>query len=108
MIEMFGGLNFVSATYYDFVLKLEYVFVRCLTSTKLAVLGSSLVQRVYNDICVNIYVRQSLVNVMRVDDELEDEIMDDLVAYLVHMYCHMRGEYFCRNIMATNFTSLGK
>jgi len=48
------------------------------------------------------------VNVMRGDDELEDEIMDDLVAYLVRTYCGMRGKEFCRNIMAINFTNLGK
>ena len=55
--EMFGGLNFVSIMYYDFILKLEYVFVKCLTSEKLAVLGNSLIQRISHNLCESIEVR---------------------------------------------------
>ena len=108
-LKMFGGLKFVSAAYFDFVLRLEYVFVRYLTSTKLAVLGSSLVQRVFADLATSIDLEESLYNMMSgSDDVVEDKIMDEPVGYLVRTYCRMRGKDFCRNMMATNFKNLGK
>jgi len=104
--EIFGGLKFISAVYFDFILKLEYVFVRCLTSTKLAVLGNSLVQRLYRDLCGNIDHRRCVLNIMS-DVIVKDDALDDLVLYLVRTYCQMRGKDFCRNLMATNFNNLG-
>ena len=56
--EMFGGLNFVSATYDDFIFKLEYVFVKCLIPEKLAVLGNTLIQRISHILCERFEVRQ--------------------------------------------------
>ena len=72
---MFGGLNFVLADYYDFVLRLEYVFVRCLASTKLAVLENSLVLRVLNELCGNMDMKVLLIDMMGGDDDVEDDFM---------------------------------
>ena len=104
--EMFGGLNCVSAGYYDFILKLEYVFVKCLTSEKLAVLGNSIIQRISHILCGSVEVRQCVQQVM--DSTIDNDVMDDLVSYLIQTYCRMRGKDFCRQIMATNFKNLGK
>ena len=49
-LEMFGGLKFVSKHYFHFVLRLEYVFFRCLTSVNLAILGKLVIQRVYDSL----------------------------------------------------------
>ena len=40
--------------------------------------------------------------------EMNDDIMDDLVQYLIGTYCRMRGKDFCSQIMATDFKNLGK
>jgi len=45
--EMFRALHFVSDLYVKFILRLEYIFARCLTPMKLVVLGNSLLQQVY-------------------------------------------------------------
>ena len=39
---------------------------------------------------------------------IDNDIMDDLVTYLMQTYCRMRGKDFCHNILATNFKNLGK
>lgn len=91
---MFVGLRFNTAAYFNFFLKLEYVLLRCLTSTKLAGLGNILVQRVFTDVYGNINVRILFNDINGGDDNVDDEIMDGLIVYLVRTYCCMRGEYF--------------
>lgn len=118
--EMFGGLNFVFALYYDFILKLEYVFVKCLISEKLAVLGNNLIQRISTNLCESIEVRQCVQHVISGDndsaetisiddsDTIDNDIIDNLVVYLIQTYCRMGGKDFCCQIMATYFKNLGK
>ena len=105
--EMFGGLNFVSASYFEFVLRMEYVFMKCLTSAKLAVLGNGLIQQVYQYLCECADVRLQLQMIILADNTDEDT-MNELVLYLVQTYCRMRGKDFCRQIMSTDFKNLGK
>ena len=106
--EMFGGLSFVSASYYEFILRIEYVFVKCLTSTKLAVLGNTLVQRVYQNLCESTSLRMCIEGILDSDDGIDKEVMDMLVLFLVQTYCRMRGKDYCRQIMTTEFKDLGK
>ena len=106
--EMFGGLSFVSRMYYEFILRIEYVFVKSMTSAKLAVLGNTLVQRVYQSLCESIPLRKYIERILDSDDAVDEEVMDMLVLYLVQTYCRMRGKDFCRQVMATNFRNLGK
>ena len=58
--DMFGGLSFVSKLYYEFILRIEYIFVKSLTSVKLAVLGNTLVQRVFQSLCESIPLRMCI------------------------------------------------
>ena len=105
---MFGGLIFVSASYYEFILRIECVFVKCLTSTKLAVLGNTLVQRVYQNLCESTSLRMRIEGILDSDDGIDEEVMDMLVLYLVQTYCRMRDKDYCRQIMTTEFKNLGK
>lgn len=109
--EIFDGFSFVSASYFEFILKLKYVFVKCLTSVKLAVSGNSLIQRMYHSLCESIDVRRciqlvfsgindSTVAILLDDpDAVNKIIMDDIITYLIQTYYHMRGKDFSRHIM---------
>ena len=106
--EMFGGLSFVSACYYEFILWIEHFFVKYLTSIKLVVLGNTLVQRVYQNLCKSTSLRMCIEGILYSDDAIDEEVMDMLVLYLVQTYCRMRGKDYCRQIMTTEFKNLGK
>ena len=45
--EMFGGLQVCTSAYFHFILRLEYVFVKLLSPSNLAVLGKELIQQIY-------------------------------------------------------------
>ena len=81
--------------------------MKCLTPTKLVILGHLLIQCVYNNLSSSIGLQKCIEKVIG-DNNSFEETRDDLVAYLVWTYCHMRGKDFCRHIMATNFLNLGK
>ena len=74
--EMFGGLNYVSERYFHFVLRLEYVFVVCLTPTKLAVLGSRLMMEIYNKLSECEALRNDLE--CFVGDKIDEDVMTQL------------------------------
>ena len=50
----FGGLHFVSYSFYEVVLQIEYVFVVNLLPNNLAVLGAGIIQKVYSGLFDNI------------------------------------------------------
>ena len=102
----FGGLHFVSRSFYELIIRFEYVFITNLTPTKLAILGSSLIQKVYNTLKESPALKTMVEEILSVT--YEDDIIIDLVAYLVKTYCRMRGKDFCRQMMATDFNNLGK
>ena len=76
-LEMFGGLNFVSLAYYDFVLRLEYVFVKSLTSVKLAVLGDNLIDKVCNYLGESGEIRYCVQDILSYDADVTDTSDDD-------------------------------
>ena len=44
----FGGLCYVSEEYFHLIMRLEYIFVKSLTTTKLCVLGKDLIECLIN------------------------------------------------------------
>ena len=104
--EMFGGLHFVSENFFHFVLRLEYVFVNCLTPVKLAVLGNRLMMHVHDKLNECNALRDDIINM--IGEDTEENVVSELISHLVRTYCRMRGKDFCRQLMATDFTNLGK
>ena len=52
---------------------------------------------------------RKLLGDMMSDDNINDEILGDLITYLVCIYCCMGGgRDFCHNSMAINVSNLGK
>ena len=102
----FDGLRFVSCSFYELIIRFEHVFVTNLTPTRLAILGSSLIQKVYSGLKENFGLKAMVENILSVD--YEDEVINDIVSYLVQTYCRMRGKDFCRQMMATDSNNLGK
>ena len=43
-----------------------------------------------------------------VGDKIDEDVMTQLVVHLIRTYCRMRGKDFCRQLMTTNFSNLGK
>ena len=93
----FGGLRFVSRSFYELIIRFEHVFVTNLTPTRLAILELSLIQKVYNGLKDNFELKAMVENILSVD--YEDEVTSDIVSYLVQTYCRMRGKDFCRQMI---------
>lgn len=107
--ENFGGLKFISKPFYHFVLRLETVFVKCLSPQNLFILGNKLIQNVYCAFIESIDVkRYILANLLPKEDNIEDETMNELTRYLCRTYVRMRGKDFVRNLMAIEFSNLTK
>lgn len=78
----------------------------------LVLLGNSLIKQVYHNLNYSAYFQIYLQKIIPTDgndsDDLEPDIMDDLVVFLVLTYCQIRGKDFCRKIIATEFFQFRK
>lgn len=102
----FDGLHYVSSSFYNLVLRLEYVFIINLHPTKLAILGSTIIQKLYNKLKESTSFRAALMEIL--SNDYKNEIIIDLTTFIVTCYCRMRGKDFCRQMMTVNFNNLGK
>lgn len=107
-VKLFGGLKYVSRSYFLFVLRLEYVFVSILTTEKLAMMGGDLITNVYNELVTNRNVRALVGSFCEMGEA--DDTADELVGHLVKSYSRMRGKDFVRKYMQHGFKNknLGK
>ena len=51
-------------------------------------------------------LRDDIINM--IGEDTEENVVSELISHLVRTYCRMRGKDFCRQLMATDFTNLGK
>ena len=110
-VELFGGLEYVSRAYFMFILRMEYVFMSMLTPEKLAMMGSSLITDVYQELSSNKNVKVLISTFGHGGcDETDDETMMDLIVHLTKTYCRMRVKDFVRKYMKHGFKNknLGK
>lgn len=111
--EMFGELKYISSQYFDFILRIEYVFIKVLTPLNLSVLGSKIISDIYSAFQSNEtlfeYVKINILGIAYgYDNENEEVGIREVISYMTRTYCRMRGKDFVRNLMAIEFDNLTK
>mmetsp|Transcript_13644 Transcript_13644/g.13212 ORF Transcript_13644/g.13212 Transcript_13644/m.13212 type:complete len:240 (-) Transcript_13644:34-753(-) len=92
-VQESGGLAFVSLAFYTFSLKLEYIFVKTLQETTLAILGHLIIEEVYTSLRNSQTVRSIVVELLEGDGlscGINEDNLTEIVSYLVKTWCRMR------------------
>ena len=105
--DQYGGLCYVSNAYFQIIIRLEYIFVKLLTISKLCVLGKDLIKTVYQCIHENDLFSDSVVRILD-NNTFDSDVIDTLLKYLARTYCRMRGKDFCQALMQKDFNNLGQ
>ena len=94
------------SNYLNFVLRIEFVFVKLLTKNNLVVIGNKLISKIYDEIIAHNFARREILTI--IIDVFYFETMNTLIFFMVRTYYRMRGKYFVRNLTMTNFKNLTK
>ena len=94
------------SNYLNFVLRIEFVFVKLLTKNNLVVIGNTLISKIYDEIIAHNFARREILTI--IIDVFYFETMNTLICFMVRTYYRMRGKYFVRNLTMTNFKNLTK
>ena len=103
-VEQFGGLKYANVSFYNFVMRLEYVFNKTLTSELLMMNGACLIDLVY----VTLNHDENLLQMMGqfCEDKVGNEVLAAVTKYITRAYCRMRGKDFSRKLMSRDTHSL--
>lgn len=104
--EQLDGLKYSSQSFFDFVMRMEYVFVNLLTPELLVMNGSGLIDMVFVELASDNNAMKILYQFT--GDEYEERDINDALKFISQTYCRMRGKDFCRRLMAIDTNSLSR
>lgn len=103
-IDRFKGLKYCNTPFYEFVMRLESVFIELLHPEYLVMVGSDLISNVYESLSKNKGLRAMISSIL-VNRDCEDENVLIITKYITRTYCRLRGKDFSRKIMSRDTKS---
>ena len=97
-IMAFGALSYASQEYFEFILRIEEVYVRLLTNENLIVHGSFLIHKIKTNLLNNSDVKWVFNKFMMPNSK--KEIRNVSLDYLLGIYARMRGKDFCFKLLS--------
>lgn len=101
-IEMFDGLKYVTKEFYEFVVRLEYIFLILLSPEYLTMVGAELIIQLYKALNSQQEFIDSITAFINLNCDIEVEScnVESIVKYISKTYCRLRGKDFVRKMMA--------
>ena len=103
-VELFGGLKYVTEKFFQFVMRIESVFVSCLKPEYLVMVGSDLIVRVYSSFIDDPGAHEFISSFLTNYDKDDDEVII-LTKYVTRTYCRLLGKDFARKMMSRDIKS---
>lgn len=109
--EQLDGLKYSSQSFFNFVMRMEYVFVNLLTPELLVMNGSGLIDMVFVQLASDDNALKILYQFIgdEYNEPSENEhTVKEALQFISQTYCRMRGKDFCRRLMAIDTNSLSR
>ena len=97
-VMVFGSLVYTSVDYFHFICMIESVFVFSLSHDNLIVHGSMLISKIQNLLVNNKKVLSVITGLLPIPTDFR--LINEIVNYLVLIYCRMRGKDFCFKMLS--------
>lgn len=104
--EKLDGLKYSNQSFFNFIMRMEYVFVNLLTPELLVMNGSGLINSIFVELASDSNAMKNLFQF--VGDEYNVSDVNDALKFISQTYCRMRGKDFCRRLMAIDTKSLSR
>lgn len=104
--EKLDGLKYSNQSFFNFILRMEYIFVNLLTPELLVMNGSGLINSIFVELASDSNAMKLLYEFT--SDEYNKREVNEALKFISQTYCRMRGKDFCRRLMAIDTNSLSR